>query len=79
MTPAQNIWVMLFNFGPAIFLAIYKSWWVGLLALVAAFVVSWLLVFLVSFRLPTNAMAAWAWLKPPLVATVVLSVGWFYF
>lgn len=75
MTPAQNIWLTIFNFGPAIYLAIYKQWWTGLLAIIATFILSWLLVFVISTKLPIKALTIWAWLKPPLIAITVLSAG----
>ena len=79
MTPIQNLWLTIFNYGPAILLAIYKQWWVGVIALVVTFILSWLLVFIVSSKLPNNAMVVWAWVKPPLVAAAVLVGGWFLF
>ncbi|MES1934630.1 hypothetical protein T35B1_18598 [Salinisphaera shabanensis T35B1] len=79
MTPAQNMWVMIFTFAPALALVIYKNWWVGLLALVSTLILSWALAFSVSSRLSANFMAIWAWLKPPMVAAVVFCAGWFYF
>ena len=78
MTPTQQLWVTSFNFGPAIVLSIYKEWWVGIAALVANLAFSLLLFFLVSNRLPAKALIAWAWLKPPIVAVIVLWVGWRY-
>ena len=79
MTPLQNLWLTVFNFGPAIILGIYKQWWVGLIALVATFALSWFLVFSVSTNLPPKAMTVWAWFKPPLLAGAVLGTGWWLF
>jgi hypothetical protein len=79
MTPLQNIWLTIFNFGPAIILGIYKQWWAGLLALLATFIISWALVFVVSLNLSGKAIVAWAWIKPPLIAAIVLGVGWWSF
>jgi membrane-anchored glycerophosphoryl diester phosphodiesterase (GDPDase) len=79
MTPMQNLWLTIFNFFPAIILGIYKQWWVGLIALAATFFISWLLVFAVTANLSMKAMAAWAWVKPPLVAAMVLLGGWWLF
>ena len=79
MTPSQNLWLTIFNFGPAIVLGVYKSWWVGLAALVATFALSWVLLFAVTVRVPVSAMSAWAWLKPPIVAAAVLWAGWTWF
>ena len=76
MTPLQNLYLTLFNFGPAIILGIYKHWWVGLAALVACFSLSWILTFLVTMNISTNAMTWWAWVKPPIVASIVLGAGW---
>jgi hypothetical protein len=75
MTPMQNLWLTIFNFGPAIILSIYKQWWVGLVALVATFVLSWALVFVVTMNLSGKAMTIWAWIKPPIIAAIVLGVG----
>ena len=75
MTPMQNLWLTVFNFGPAIVLGISKQWWVGLLALFATFVLSWLLVLAVTKNLSGSAMTWWAWIKPVLVASVVLVSG----
>ena len=72
MTPAQNLWSALFNFGPAIYLGIALRWWVGLVALAATFLLGWFLFFLVSVRLPPEGHAPWAWLKGPFVATFVM-------
>lgn len=79
MTPLQNAWCTIFNFGPAIILGIYKAWWVGLIAIAATFILSWLIAFSVTFKLPVGAMTAWAWLKPPLLASGVLAAGWWLF
>jgi len=76
MTATQNLWLTIFNFGPALILAIYKQWWVGPIALVATFILSWLLVFAVSMNLPLKAMTTWAWVKPPIIAALVLGIGW---
>ncbi len=75
MTSVQNIWLTIFNFGPAIYLGIYKNWWAGIIALLAIFVLSWLLVFAISTKLPFKALTVWAWLKPPLVGLTILSAG----
>ncbi len=75
MTPVQNIWLTIFNFGPAIYLGIYKQWWVSIIALVATFILSWLLVFTISTKLPLKALTLWAWLKPPLIGITILSAG----
>ena len=77
MTPLQNLYLTIFNFAPAIILGIYKQWWVGLLALGFSFALSWILTFVVTMNIPTNAMAVWAWAKPPIVASVVLGAGLF--
>ena len=79
MTSMQNFWLAAFNFGPAIVLAIYKQWWVGLVALFATFVLSWLLVFGVSNSLSASALTWLAWMKPVLVGSVVLFAGWHLF
>lgn len=79
MTPSQNLWLTIFNFGPPIALAFLKSWWVGLLALAATFILSWVLAFLVSFKLQGKALVFWAWLKPPVVAAIVFSISWVLF
>lgn len=79
MTPLQNLWLSIFNFGPAIILGIYKQWWVGLAAILATFILSWLLVLAVTVNLKGKAMVIWAWVKPPFIATVVLGSGlWFF-
>lgn len=75
MTPIQNIWLTIFNFGPAIYLGIYKQWWVGVLALVATFALSWVLVLFVSSKMPINILSIWAWLKPPIVGAIIVSAG----
>lgn len=79
MTPIQNVWLTIFNFGPAILLGIYKHWWLGVLALATTFILSWVLFFAVTPRIPINAVNAWAWLKPVVIAGVVLSIGWWGF
>lgn len=79
MTPMQNIWLTIFNFGPAVMLGIYKQWWVGLAAIAATFIMSWLLVFTVTMNLQGKAMVAWAWVKPPFIAALVLGAGWWIF
>ena len=75
MTPMQNLWLTIFNFGPAIILGIYKQWWVGLVALVATFVLSWVFMFVVMMNLSGKAMKIWAWVQPPIIAAIVLDVG----
>lgn len=79
MTPIQNLWLTFFNFAPAIILGIYQQWWVGLAALVTTFVLSWILVFIVTMNLSGKAMTVWAWIKPPIIASVVLGAGWWLF
>tara|TARA_B100000614_G_scaffold253054_1_gene266511 strand:- start:588 stop:833 length:246 start_codon:yes stop_codon:yes gene_type:complete len=79
LTPLQNAWLTIFNFGPAIILGIYKAWWVGLIAVAATFAISWLITLTVSVNLPIEAMTAWAWLKPMLLGCGVLVVGWWLF
>ena len=79
MTPAQHLWSALFNFGPAIILGIYKQWWVAIIALVASFLLSRLLFLVVSINIPVSAMGLWAWIKGPVVAAIILSLGhWFF-
>jgi hypothetical protein len=75
----QNIWVKIFNFIPPILLGIYKQWWVGIVALIATFALSWVLTFAVTINISGMAMTAWAWIKPPIVAVVVLGAGWWLF
>lgn len=79
MTPMQNLWLTIFNFGPAIFLGIYKQWWVGILALVATFILSWALTLIITMNISSAAMTTWAWIKPPIIAAAVLAVGWWLF
>ena len=79
MTAIQQLWLTIFNFGPAIILGIYKEWWVGIIALVAGFILSWLLVFIVTVNIPEKAMTLWAWIKPPIIALSVLGLGWKFF
>lgn len=78
MSPLQNLYLTLFNFGPAIILGIYKQWWVGFIALFVGLVLSWLLA-LFTLQLQGNALIFAAWLKPPIVAAVVLGGGWWLF
>jgi len=79
MIPMQNLWLTIFNFGPAIILGIYKHWWVGLVAIATTFILSWLLVFVVTMNLSGKAMTIWAWVKPPVIAALVLGAGWWLF
>lgn len=79
MSLAQNLWLILFNFGPPIFLAIFKSWWVGLFSLVCIVVLSRLFFVAVSSRLDADLSAKWAWLKGPTIAAIVLCVCWICF
>ena len=79
MNPMQNIWLTIFNFGPAIILGINKNWWLGLVAIASTFILSWVLVFVVTMNLQGKAMIIWAWVKPPIIATLVLGSGWFLF
>lgn len=79
MTSMQNLWLTIFNFGPAVFLGIYKQWWVGVVALVATFVLSWVLTLAVTMNISGNAMTTWAWVKPPIIAAAVLGAGWWLF
>lgn len=79
MPPMQNFWLTFFNFCPAIFLGIYKQWWVGIVALVATFVLSWVLTLAVTMNIPDAEMTTWAWIKPPIIAAAVFGAGWWLF
>ena len=77
MKPLQNIWLTIFNFVPAIILGVYKHWWLGIMALVATFILSWLLFFIISDKMTGKYFTTWSWIKPPMVATIVLTTGWY--
>ncbi len=79
MTPIQNLYLTIFNFSPAVILGIYKQWWVGVEALVATFALSWILTLTVTMKLSGDSMMLWAWLKPPIVAIIILGCGWWLF
>lgn len=79
MSPMQNLWLTFFSFGPAIVLGIYKEWWVGLLAITATFILSWILTAVLTVNLSLKAISVWAWVKPPIISSVVLFGGWSIF
>lgn len=79
MSSIQNVWLTIFNFGPAIYLGISKTWWVGIFALVLTFILSWVTTFLISFNLSEKLLTIWAWTKPPLIATIILSLSLWLF
>jgi hypothetical protein len=80
MTPMQHLWVAVFGFGPAIILGLYKQWWVGIVALVVTFVLSWILAVVAMMNISGFAtMTIWAWIKPPIIAAAVLTAGWWLF
>jgi hypothetical protein len=79
MTPLQNLWLTIFNFGPAVFLSIYKQWWVGIVALMATLILSWVLTLTVTMNISGANMTTWAWIKPPIIAATVLVAGWWLF
>ena len=76
MSPLQNLWLTIFNFSPAIILGIYKQLWVGIIAFIAGYILSWLLLFAVTINIPYKAMTVWSWIKPPIVALSILALGW---
>lgn len=76
MTPAQNFYTTVCNFGPAIFLGFLKSVWAGVFAVVVTFALSFALTFLVSSRISSERMLTWAWIKPGVVALIVLTISW---
>ncbi|MEH6519284.1 MAG: hypothetical protein V7742_21615 [Halioglobus sp.] len=64
-----------FTFGVPIFIGFQTVWWIGLIA----FFVQWVIgaglgvaALAASESIPMSVMTAWAWLKPPLVAAVVI-------
>ena len=80
MSPVQNLWLTIFNFGPALILGIYRDWLVAIIALIATVVLSWILMKVVTANLTNNkAMMVWAWAKPPLVAALVTGTGLWIF
>lgn len=78
MTPTQSFWTAFFLFAPPIYLGIDMGWLTGLLALFVSMLLSWGLGFLTliyaSERMSLSAMTIWAWVKPPIVALVVLQL-----
>ena len=76
MAPLQHIWLTIFNFAPAIILGIYKEWWVGIIAFIAGFILSWILAFTVTTIIPEKVFSIWAWIKPPIVAAIILYLCW---
>jgi hypothetical protein len=76
MTPLQNLWTTFFLFLPVIYLGVNFSWLTGLLAFLVSMLLSWSLGFLTlmyaSERMSLATMTIWAWVKPPLIALVVL-------
>ncbi len=76
MTPTQNFWTTFFLFAPPIYLGIDMGWLTGLLAFFVSMLLSWGLGFLTliyaSERMSLSAMTIWAWVKPPIIALVVL-------
>jgi hypothetical protein len=77
MTPFQNLYLTLWNFGAAVALAAMKTWWVGVLAFALTVLTSLALSHLLPWaRLSPERTIAWAWIKPPLVAIVVFVRCW---
>ncbi len=64
MTPAQNIYATICNFGPAVILILYKSVWAAIFSIVLTFVLSWVSTLVITTRIPLEKMMAWAWIKP---------------
>jgi hypothetical protein len=79
MTILQHLYVTVFVWGPSILLGFVKAWWVGVLAFVLSFIISWILMFAVTSNMPPRVMTAWAWVNPPFIAAIVLSAGWWAF
>ncbi len=75
MTPAQHIWTTVFLWGPAIFIGIYSSWWLGVLAVPLSFILSLGLSVLITPKISMDLMAVWAWIKPPVIAGSVISMA----
>ena len=78
MTSWQNAWATLFNLGPDILLGFLTEWWVAIVALVATIAFSWALLPF-TLRLSGSALQIAAWIKPPLVASLIFSGAWWLF
>lgn len=77
MTPLQTLWTLIFNFGPAIILSVYKQWWAGFVAIAVIFVLKWIMFFVTMWlSLPIGVMRILAWIENPIIAGIVLAIGW---
>ncbi len=76
MTPFQNIWVILCTFGPAIYVGLVVNWWSGIIAYVAAMLLSSILGWGLVSLLPVKHLAASGYLKNFFVALVIVASGY---
>jgi hypothetical protein len=77
MTSLQNLYVTILLWGPAILLGVFTTWWIGVLAFVANAALSLALAIAVTPKIPMQFMLFWAWVKPALVALLVVGAWGF--
>lgn len=77
MTPTQNLWVLLCTVGPAVYMGVVINWWSGILAYLAAIVVSGALGWILVSVVPVRYLAASGYLKNLTVALTIVAVGYY--
>ena len=75
MTLFQMLYASIMLFGPSIILIIQRDWIIGGFSFIASFVLSWIFTLIVSSKLSVNMLTFWAWIKPLLIAIIVLWAG----
>lgn len=78
MTPLQNLYVLLFTFGPGFLVSQEYGWEIGIAVVVVIMAinfVSGLLLTPILLSMHWRLSALWAWVKPPLVAILVAQYG----